>query len=239
MDPRYLERAHSLGVTIALSEATAQSLRFAGFGDVRVVPPGIPLERWPRRPRRSGTPTVLFAGHYDPGAGATEAVLAAGAAVRAGSRFRLVLAMRRRPGQNEQALRSELMALARREGLRDVSVYGYVGDMPALIDSSDVLLFTARTLGGKADIPLTVLEALATGRPAILSDLPQFASLGDAVARAPVGDCQAAGLLLARLLDQPRFWEDLVERGRSLVEARFGARPFAEQHERVYRELLG
>jgi glycosyltransferase involved in cell wall biosynthesis len=239
VNARYLERAQPLGTTIALSEATAHSLRLAGFGDVRVVLPGIPLERWPRRPRRNGTRTVLFAGHYGPGAGAEEAILAAGAAVRAGSRLRLVLAMRRRRRQDEQALRSGLLALARREGLLDVCVYGHVRDMPALLDSADVLLFTPQALGGKADIPLIVLEALATGRPAILSDLPQFARLRDAVARAPVGDCQRAGFLLATLLDEPRWWEDLADRGRRLVETSFGTRPFAEKHEQIYRELLG
>ncbi|MGI5144397.1 glycosyltransferase family 4 protein [Streptomyces sp. CA-106110] len=239
MDPRFLERARPLGVTIALSEATAQTLRAAGFGDVRVIPPAVPLDRWPQRPRRTGTPTVLFAGHYDPGGGASEAIMSAAVAARAGARFRLALAMRLRPGQDERSRAAGLRALARREGLSDVDVYGHVDDMPGLLDSSDVLLFPPRALGGKADVPLTVLEALATGRPVILSDLPQFAALSDAILRAPVGDCERAGLLLAELLDQPLRWEALAARGRAVVEERFGAGRFAKQYEQVYRETIG
>lgn len=239
IDPRYLARTRPLGVTIALSEATAQALRVAGFDDVRVVPPGISIDKWPRRPRRAGTPVVLFAGHYDAGAGAMEAVLAAAAAARAGSRFRLALAMRVRPGQNETALRSEIAALASRAGLGDVHWYGHVPDMSQLLAAADVLIFTPRTLAGKADIPLTVLEALATGRPVILSDLPHFAALSDGVLRAPVGDARRAGHLLAGILSQPRWWDSLAEQGRVLVETRFGAARFTEQHSQVYRELLG
>jgi glycosyltransferase involved in cell wall biosynthesis len=239
IDPRYLAGTRSLGVTIALSEATAQTLRVAGFDDVRVVPPGIAIDKWPRRPRQTGPPTVLFAGHYDAGAGAREAVLAAAAAVRAGSRFRLALAMRVRPGQREEALRSEIAALASGAGLRDVHLYGHVPDMSRLLAAADVLMFTPRTLAGKADIPLIVLEALATGRPVILSDLPQFVALGHGVLRAPVGDSQRAGLLLAGVLNQPRWWDSLAEQGRLLVERRFGAARFTEQHHQIYRELLG
>jgi glycosyltransferase involved in cell wall biosynthesis len=237
-DPRYLERARPLGVTVALSDTTAGMLRAAGFGDVRVIPPGIPLASWPRRPRRNGTPTVLFAGHYDDGGGALEAVAAATVAARAGARFRLALAMRWRPGQNQRSLAAGLRELAVRAGLDDVEVYGHVGDMRGLLESADVLLFPPRSLNGKADVPLTLLEALATGRPVIVSDLPQFARLGDAVLRAPVGDTQHAGGLLAELLDQPRRWEEIAERGRAVVQTRFGTQAMVQRYEQLYRELL-
>jgi glycosyltransferase involved in cell wall biosynthesis len=250
MDPRHLEHARPLGPTIALSETTAGLLRAAGFGEVRVIPPGIPLDQWPRRPRRPdatatgempdavAVPNVLFAGHHDPGGGAAEAIAAAAAAVRAGTRCRLLLAMRPRPGQDERALQAALRELARKAGLPDVEVIGHVDDMPTLLESVDALLFPPRALSGKADVPLTVLEALAVGRPAIVSDLPEFAALGNAVLRAPVGDCERTGLLLAELLGRPRRWEELAGRGRALVEERFGAIRLAERYARLYRGLL-
>ncbi|MFD5945440.1 glycosyltransferase family 4 protein [Streptomyces collinus] len=238
MDPALLERARPLGVTVALSEATAGQLRAAGFGDVRVIPPTIPLERWPWRPRAQGAPLVLFAGHHDPAGGAREAIAAAAQAHRSGARFRLVLAMRGRPGQDERALGSGLRALAAREGLPPPDVLGHVPDMPGLLAAADVVLFTPRSLGGKADVPFIVLEALATGRPVVLSDLPQFATLGSAVPRAPVGDAFRTGELLTRLLEQPRRWEMLARRGRATVEERFGPDRFRTQYERLYQESL-
>ncbi|MFF7133788.1 glycosyltransferase family 4 protein [Streptomyces sp. NPDC008196] len=238
MDVGLLERARPLGVTVALSEVTAGHLRAAGFGDVRVIPPTIPLDRWPWRPRAGGTPVVLFAGHHDPGGGAPEAIIAAAEAYRRGARFRLVLAMRGRFGQDERRLEAELRTLAAREGLPEIDVRGLVPDMAGLLEAADVLLFPPRRLGGKADVPFVVLEALATGRPVILSDLPQFAALGDSGLRAPVGDWLRTGELLARLLEQPRWWEMQVKRGRATVEEVFGLDRFRAQYEHLYKEVL-
>ncbi|MFJ3903924.1 glycosyltransferase family 4 protein [Streptomyces sp. NPDC090025] len=238
MDPRLLARTRPLGTTVALSESMARRLRAADFGDVRVIPPMLPLERWPSRPRPAGLPMVLYAGHHDPGGGAETAIDAAAEAVRAGAEFRLVLAMRGRPGQDRHGLAAALRERASAAGLRAVEVRGYVDDMRDLITAAHVLLFPPTTIGGKADIPFTVLQALATGRPVILSDLPQFADFGNAVLRAPAGDARRTGQQLAWLLGQPRSWEVLAERGRAAVEERFGPERFAARYAALYRELL-
>ncbi|MFF7777183.1 glycosyltransferase family 4 protein [Streptomyces tanashiensis] len=238
MDNRYLRRARPLGTTVALSESMARRLRAADFGDVRVVPPMIGLDEWPYLPRPEGLPTVLFAGHHDPHGGAETAIEAAAEAHGEGARFRLVLAMRGRPGQDTEALDEALRERAGAAGLTDVEVLGYVDDMHALLASVQVLLFPPAVLGGKADIPLTVLQALASGRPSILSDLPQFADFGHAVLRAPAGDGRRTGQQLAWLLGQPRSWDMLAERGRALVEDHFGPEPFAARYGALYRELL-
>ena len=102
-----------------------------------------------------------------------------------------------------------------------------------------MLLFTPRALSGKAGIPLTVLEALATGRPVSTSDRAQFTGLGDAVLRAPVGDVERSGHLLAQLLAEPRRWEAAAERGSVTVRARFGPERFAREYALLHQKLLG
>lgn len=226
-----------LGVTVALSDTTASQLREAGFGDVRVIPPAVDLERWKWQPRCQGPPVVLFAGHYDAGGGAPEALAAAGAAARAGARFRLMLAMRRRPGQDVRALNRELMVQARQESLAGVEILGHVSDMHSLLSSADVFLFPPKALSGKADVPLTILEAMATGRPVVVSDLPQFAMLGDAVLRAPAGNAELTGSLLARLLGEPPHWESIARKGRTAVAERFAPERFAQQYLQLYEEV--
>jgi glycosyltransferase involved in cell wall biosynthesis len=237
-DVGLLTNTRPLGVTVALSDTTASELRAVGFGDVRVIPPAVALEKWRWQPRRDGPPVVLFAGHHDAGGGAAEALAAAGVAARAGARFRLVLAMRRRPGQDVRTLDRELMAQARHEALDDVEILGHVTDMHRLLGSADVVLFPPTALSGKADVPLTILEAMATGRPVILSDLPQFAILGDAVLRAPAANSELTGGLLARLLSQPLYWNAVASNGRKTVEERFGPERFARQYLLLYQEVL-
>ncbi|SED91217.1 glycosyltransferase family 4 protein [Streptomyces sp. TLI_105] len=237
-DNRFLGPSRPLGTTVALSESMARLLRAADFGDVRVVPPMIALDEWPYLPRPEGFPVVLFTGHHEPHGGAETAIEAAAEAHREGSRFRLVLAMRGRPGQDSEALDEALRERAGAAGLPDVEVRGYVDDMHALLASVQVLLYPPVVLGGSPDIPFTVLQALATGRPSILSDLPQFADFGHAVLRAPAGDGRRTGQQLAWLLDQPRSWDMLAERGRALVEDHFGPERFAARYAALYRELL-
>ncbi|MFJ5073546.1 glycosyltransferase family 4 protein [Streptomyces sp. NPDC088553] len=238
MDTRFLKNTRPLGTTVALSESMARRLRAADFGDVRVIPPMIGLDEWPYLPRPKGFPVVLFAGHHDPHGGAETAIDAAAEAVRTGARFHLVLAMRGRPGQDNAMLDEALRERAGAAGLTDFEVRGYVEDMRTLLAGVHVLLFPPAVLGGKADIPLTVLQALSSGRPAILSDLPQFADFGHAVLRAPAGDARRTGQQLAWLLDQPRSWDVLAERGRALVEDHFGPERFAARYAALYRELL-
>ncbi|MEV4940773.1 glycosyltransferase family 4 protein [Streptomyces zaomyceticus] len=238
MDTGYLNRVRPLGTTVALSESMARRLRASDFGDVRVIPPMIGPDEWPYLPRPKGFPVVLFAGHHDPNGGAETAIDAAAEAVRAGARFHLVLAMRGRPGQDNAMLDEALRERAGAAGLTDFEVRGYVDDMHALLAGVHLLLFPPVVLGGKADIPLTVLQALASGRPAILSDLPQFADFGHAVLRAPAGDARRTGQQLAWLLDQPRSWDVLADRGRTLVEDHFGPERFAARYGALYRELL-
>jgi glycosyltransferase involved in cell wall biosynthesis len=237
--PEMLAGAGPLGRTVALSEATASRLRDAGFGDVVVVPPGVEMSRWPAAPRPSeDVATVLFAGHHDPGGGAEDVVLAVAAAASRGHPLRLILAMRPRVGQDERAEAQRLSSLAASHGVTDVEVLGRVDDLPALVGSADVLVFPPRQLHGKADVPLTVLEALATARPAIVSDLPEFAALGDAVVRVPAGDTDALGDALDELLRSPRWWDELATGGRRLVEERFSDVSMAATYGRLYDELL-
>ncbi|MEU3402053.1 glycosyltransferase [Streptomyces filamentosus] len=237
--PELLRRARPLGTTVALSDVTARQLGRAGFGDVAVVLPMVRLDRWPVRPRPvSGPPTVLVTGHHDPLGGAYDAIRAAAVAVRAGARLRLLLALRGRPGQDLAAHERALRERAAQEGLFRTDVLGPVRDMRELIAAADVLLFLPRALGGKADVPLTVLEALATGRPAILSDLPQFSVLRDAVLRTPPGDTHRAGHLLRQLLDRPWWWQSLAEQGRAAVEENFTPERFRDRYAALYRELL-
>lgn len=237
LDPLFIDGTTPIGVTVTLSENTARLLRSAGFPDVRVIPPGIPLERWPMRPRPTGTPVVLFAGHYDEGGGAEQAVRGAAAATRQGMLVRLVMAMRTRLHQDGGREAGRLRALADREGVH-VEILGVVADMGQLIGQASLVVFPAETLGGKAEVPLVVLEALATGRPVVVSDLPAFDALGPAVERVPPGDSLALGETFRQLLEAPRRWEAVSAAGRRLVERNFSEVSMARRYEELYREVL-
>jgi glycosyltransferase involved in cell wall biosynthesis len=123
-------------------------------------------------------------------------------------------------------------------GLVDVRIQGRVSDMPAALAEIDVLLLPARDLGGKADIPLTVLEAMATRRPVVISDLPQMSALGGAAARVPAGDVDALTAAVAGLLADPDRWTAVADAGRDLVEREYSSAAMTDRYAQLYAELL-
>jgi glycosyltransferase involved in cell wall biosynthesis len=145
--------------------------------------------------------------------------------------------MRSRPGQDARREAARLRALAGSLGLAGVELLGHVADMPSLIGEATLVVLPARTLAGKADLPLVVLEAMAAGRPVVVSRLPSMATLGDAVTRVPPGSPAALGVAVAGLLDDPARWRAMAAAGRRAVEARFSEQAMAASYARLYAEL--
>jgi glycosyltransferase involved in cell wall biosynthesis len=91
-------------------------------------------------------------------------------------------------------------------------------EMARLIASCDVFLGPSRKEEG---FGLPAAEAMASGVPCVLSEIPSFLSWDarrDHALFAPEGDGQAMGEQLARLLDDASLRAQLAERGRTVVE---------------------
>jgi glycosyltransferase involved in cell wall biosynthesis len=119
-----------------------------------------------------------------------------------------------------------------------VTVYGNIPNMGEALADADVVLFTPdRLAGGKADIPIVVLEALATGRPAVLTRLPQLEGLRGVVEQVPVGELDAAAVAIQRLVALPALWDERARMGRAAVEQRFSTAHMAERYAQLYEEV--
>jgi glycosyltransferase-like protein len=120
----------------------------------------------------------------------------------------------------------------------DVRVLGPVTDaeLEGLYRAAD--LFALPSV--KEGFGLAVLEALAAGLPAVVSDLDVFRTFladGESALMAPVGDDHALAAALVRAAESPALAARLREGGRE-VAARHGWDRAAAAHEAVYGRFL-
>jgi glycosyltransferase involved in cell wall biosynthesis len=226
-------------LTVTLSRATADRLSRPGHPAPRVIPPGI-AEVDPPAPGRVAAARgrlgleagfVVYPGDYD-FSGGYDLLLEAWAG--APDLPPLLLAGRDKTAA-DSGVRAALERRAQELGLeRRVRFAGTVEDMPALLAASSAVLFPARSLYAKSDVPIVLLEAWRSARPVWVSDLPPLRELLLGIAD-PLPPEPAAWAAAARstAADGAR----LGEAGRARLLERYTAQRMRAAYEALYDEL--
>lgn len=198
---------------IAVSEAAREFVSGQFPGDYALIPNGVDRGRFspevpPLPGLRDGKLNVLFVGRLEKRKGLGHLIRACSALRRRDLRLIVV-------GASGGARRRRYAALARDSGV-DALFAGYVapGLLPRYYASADVCC--APSIGGES-FGVVLLEAMATGRAVVASDLPGYRAavppwLGECLA--PPADASALAAALARLLDSPALRAELGEQGR-------------------------
>jgi len=233
---------------VAISAHTEQLLRDSGFDNVHRITPGVDLD-WFRPDRQhqrecpKDTPDcrLLFAGHYDQGGGLDAALNFVARLRTRVPAAKLVVAMRRRHGETRKWARADLRRRALEAGVPDaVEDLGMLSDIRPVLRSCRAVLFQPDVLGLKMELPMTLLEALASGRPIVISPIPPLTELGDgssAVTVAPPGDDSALAHVES-LLTNPGAAERASRSARALAEREFSACRMVADYRELYRSLI-
>ena len=209
---------------------------------VVVVPHGLDLEPFLSVPgsdlearRTLGLPAgafvAVFAGRLVP-IKDVPTLLDAFARMRAGwPGSRLVVA-----GDGE--LRSALEARANTLGLGDaVRWVGWRRDLTTLYGAADVVVLSSRSEG----TPLTLIEALASGRPAVataVGGVPDVVRDGQTGMLVPAGDPEAFADAMLRLARDPSSRQAMGAAARADMRTRYSAARLADDLDALYRALL-
>jgi phosphatidylinositol alpha-mannosyltransferase len=215
---------------IAVSRAAKRFARTIYRGRTAVVPNGVDLERFapphlPRPPREPGRPLrVLFVGRFGEARKGFGVLLAAAALLR---RRGVALELRVAGAGPAERFRG-------RPGAAAARFLGTIGDAALAAEYRDADVFCAPSLGSEA-FGLVLLEAMASGCPAVASDIPGYAEAARGAALlVPPRDAPALAGALARAATDAPLRARLAAAGRARAEA-LSWRLVAERVLHVYR----
>jgi glycosyltransferase involved in cell wall biosynthesis len=242
---------------VALSNQGRETIRRSGVANVRHIPQGIDVDEWASLATQTescksrlgvaGCPVVLYPGHYSPGYGIRTLLRALPRVMRQVPDVRVILACRLRSDDDrkqERAIRNEI---AEQGMAHAVLFFNTVTDVKALIGASDLVLAPFETLRDKVDIPTTLLESLAAGKPVIISDIPPMNELvaiydsaikGGVGLTVPPGDADDLAQAMVALLQGDALRLEMGKTGQALVRDCFDIRHVARQYEELYWEML-
>jgi glycosyltransferase involved in cell wall biosynthesis len=136
-------------------------------------------------------------------------------------------------------LRSEIMDQASALGISDkVVITGIRADVPRILAASDVFVLSSLWEG----MPLSLLEAMAAGSPAVATDVGGVAEVLDHGAlgtMVPPGDPAALAVAIAGCLDHPESAGERAREAQSFAEQKYGMQTMIRKWEQVYLHELG
>lgn len=241
--------ANGLDARVAMSENVAGAMRDYGLRDVRVITPALDLARFtpPADPAPARAElglgaddvAVLFVGNAKPQKNLSAVLRAFREIRRSHANARLVVTTELKQSSSDErlaALRQEMVDL----GLEaSVIQRGIVEDMPRLMQACDLLVAPFLDSFGPSDYFMAALEAMACGRPVVVSavgGMPEVVS--DRVGRLvdPHDDEQITAALEALVAD-PAARRAAGAEARSYTERHFDPSRVADQYRGLYAEL--
>jgi glycosyltransferase involved in cell wall biosynthesis len=195
---------------------------------------GVDLARFRRQPLPTGTPTVLLVARMLVDKGVVEFLDAAELLLERGVQARFVL-VGGVDAHNPASL-SEHYIAGRQRG-SDIEWLGQRRDVADLLRSSTIVCLPSYHEG----LPKVLLEAAATGRPMVATDIPgcREVVVHDVTGLlVPVREVEALADAIQSLLEDPARCERLGAAARAKAEAEFGADRIVAQTLDVYSNLL-
>lgn len=248
---RILRRAAGrLDVLLAMSRNVASSMQAWGLDSVDAVPPPVDLERFKDGPDRNAVreslgihgeePVVLFVGNATEQKNLAGVLEAFALLLQEAPEARLVVTTELPRTSGDAALQSLKDRMVRLEIEDRVIQRGIVDNMPGLMRACDVLVAPFKDSYGPSDYFMVVLEAMATGRPTVVSDVGGMSEvLNDDRGRLvdPYSVHSIAEGLATFVLDA-ELRQTAGAAARHFAESTFQSSAIADVHRAIYEELV-
>lgn len=253
-EPKKLRKALDADIVITYSKFSDRKLKNIGVKNTRMIYPGINLNKYsPRKISRKtmksyglkqGDFVITFPGEYLR-LGSIDAIYEAVLNLSANhkiSSFKFIFACRIR-SNDDQIKKTQLISLFESRGVMSSVVFiDLVDDMPSLFNASDLIIYPVeKMIAGKFVIPLVILEAMACGKPVIVSSIPEFSELknGNNLMIVPTGDAEALTNMIEHCYLNPESRVKTGASAQAYIRSFFDSEKIIPEYKKLYSDLLG
>ncbi len=261
-NPRLLKKVLFAKLIVTQSHHTQKKIQQAGIENTETIYPGIDLEKFSPAPvnkklaQKLGIDpgkdlVLLYAGEYTRLGGDLEDVIEAFKLIKQeeakdqfSKKTKLIVACRIKSAADrtkEKELREMIEKSSQRSYTKDIILPGHCTNMPGIYNLSGIHLFPARKMEGKFDIPYVVIEAMACGKPVIVSDLSilqEFVTDKENGLITPQGKPERLAEKITTLVKNESLREKLGQNAYQYAQENFNIKKTAKKYEEVYQKLL-
>jgi glycosyltransferase involved in cell wall biosynthesis len=182
---------------------------------------------------------VLFSGELSR-LGSLEIMLSVTRKVlKTNEKIHMVYASPTRKPKDKVARRRAYKFVCRHKLEKSVTFLGDVKDFSSLLKACDLLLFPVSSMMGKIDTPLTILEAMASELPVILTDIPPLNEMlrADAGVAIMGKDKKTFAQAVLELADDEERRYEMGKTGREIIESHYSLDKMVKAYEDIYDEF--
>lgn len=236
---------------VTYSRHAKDKLESLGIGNVEQVYPGIDLDLY--SPVSKDTKLlatyhlqpddfiVTYPGEYAR-LGATDDIvnmIMLYSGILAENKIKIVFACRVKNKEDAEK-KEEVKKKLKEKGLLDIAKFPETfATLEKMLNASDLIIFPVRDMKGKFDVPLAVIEAMACGKPVIISDLPILKEFANEQNSVIIKSGYSEGLknAILDLCQNKEKREAIGKNARRFTEENFDIKKIAEQYKKIYEKL--
>lgn len=244
--------AKRAGRFIAISENVKRSMTKIGIEDSRisVIPPAIDLARFNHQIEKDaarkrlglnpGELIILFVGNTHPTKNLETVIDVLALLKKEFPNIKLIITTELRNGESESRDRFIFNKISALNVSNHIQFLGIVDYMPDLMAAADLLLAPFLSTEGPSDYFMSALEAMAVGRPVVVSHvggMPEVVDHGLGYLVDPMQVDQISSIV-SRLLADPDERRAIGKTAAEFARMRFDPEVISKKHLAIYNEVL-
>lgn len=236
-------------VIVVYSAYTAQKLKKIGFRNVRQIKPGIDLTRYYNRSDKKSIRSyydlpvnkiiVLFSGELSRLNSLNLLLSIINLVLPTTEEVLFVISCPTRLAKDVKSLNRIEKIIFDNNLEKRVILLKQVKDFSTLLSACDIFLYPVSSMVGKIEIPLTLLEAMATELPIIVSDVEPLKEIFklDAGIIVPFDDKTAFVQAILKLAKDASLRKRMGWLGRKIIENHYSLNSMIKDYEELYNEF--